>query len=350
MIAPLPKNYNEQIEQLRLILGQARKIAVVVHSSPDGDAIGSSMAFKAVFEQLGKEVTVITPDRMLESLRVIPGAKEAVDAKKYPDFAAKLIAEADMIMCLDFNKLSRIDALGELVEKSRAKKALIDHHLDPDYFADVTISDPQACSTCFLLFKVLCALSLFEDINRQAAQALLAGMMTDTGNFSYNIADPDIFVATAELIRKGADKEKLYRALFDTHSLDAMRLNAYAIYEKMEVFEAQHAALICLSRDEINRFNYVKGDTEGLVNKPLAIPAIEYCAFLREEADYVKVSMRSLGDVPVNEMCADHFGGGGHKNAAGAEFKGSLDECADICRKFFRDNLSKYPYLLKKEK
>ncbi len=324
------------------LLAQSQKIVAVTHMSPDGDAIGSTTAFQRVMQQLGKDVYVITPDRMLDQLRHLPGAKEIVDATKYPDFAAELIRDADLIVCLDFNALSRIDKLGPLVAASKAKKVLIDHHLDPEDFADVTISRPQASSTCYLLFKVLCGLGLFSEIDKAAAESILTGMMTDTGNFTYNASDPDIYVIIGELVKKGADNAKIYKAQFNTHSANCLRLNSYALLNKMELFPDMGAALITLSRQELNRFHYNKGDTEGLVNRPLEIPGIVYSAFFREEDGYVKVSMRSVDSFPVNLLCSEHFGGGGHLNAAGGEFKGTLAEAAELFRSLLPVNKSLY--------
>lgn len=332
----------KSIRAFRELLDRSSRIVTVTHMAPDGDAVGSSLAFRAVMQRMGKDVTVIVPDMIAPLLRKVPGTKEAVDATRYPDFAAKLIEEADLLVCLDFNALHRIGRLSGLVEKVKAPKVLIDHHLGPEDFAQVCISRPQDSSTCLVLCKVICGLGLFSEIDKPAAECLLTGMMTDTGNFSYNCQDPDLYTITAELVRKGADKESIYRRQFETHSEDSMRLNAYAILEKMEVFPKFGAALITLSRDELNRFKYVKGDTEGLVNRPLAIPEVVYSAFLREEDGYVKVSMRSLGNFPVNELCSEHFGGGGHLNAAGGEFKGTLQEAAELFRSLLSVNKKLY--------
>ncbi|MDO4319192.1 MAG: DHH family phosphoesterase [Bacteroidales bacterium] len=328
---------------LRSLLDESDRIVILTHMSPDGDAIGSSTAMQRMLAAMGKEARIIIPDMMLASLRRLPGAKEATDATRYPDFAAQLIADADLIICLDFNELNRIGRLAPHVEKATAPKVLIDHHLNPSDFATVTISHPEASSTCYVLFKVFCALELFSDIDKKTAECILTGMMTDTGNFSYNASDPDIYIIVAELLRKGADKERIYREQFETHSANSLRLNAYALLNKMEVFEDAGAALIILTRAELNRFHYTKGDTEGLVNRPLAIPGVYYSAFMREEDGYVKVSMRSLGKFPVNELCHDHFGGGGHLNAAGGEFEGTLDEAADLFRSLLETNKTKYP-------
>lgn len=340
MISPLHED--KKIQALRDILDEAERIVVVTHMGPDGDAIGSSTAFCNVMGRLGKEARVVIPDMMLASLRSVPGAKDVTDATRYPDFAKQLIEDADLIVCLDFNALKRISKLGDLVAKATAKKVLIDHHLDPEDFADVTISRPEMSSTCYLLFKVLCALEMFDDIDKKAAESILTGMMTDTGNFSYNCSDPELYIVVAELLKKGADKERLYRALFNTYSENCLRLNAYAILNRMEVYPEDGAALIVLSRDELNRYHYAKGDTEGLVNRPLSIPGIHYSAFLREEADMVKVSMRSVGDFPVNILCKEYFGGGGHLNASGGEFYGTLDEAATLFRSLLKENKKKY--------
>ena len=193
-----------------------------------------------------------------------------------------------------------------------------------------------------LLFEVLRGVGLDRFVDREGVTCCIAGMMTDTGNFSYNAADPEIYIIVAELLRRGADKERIYREQFETHSLDSMKLNAFAIAERMEVWPDKGAALITLTRAELNRFHYTKGDTEGLVNRPLAIPGVVYSAFMREEDDFVKVSMRSIDDFPVNILCRDHFGGGGHLNASGGEFKGSLADAAALFRSLLEENKKKY--------
>ncbi len=332
----------DSIKKAKALIDGAERIVTVCHSAPDGDAVGSSLAAVHVLGALGKECRAIVPDAYNANLAKLPGAKEIVDASRYPDFAARLFAEADLVLCLDFNEPRRTGALEKVLAGCKAHKILIDHHLHPDIDADVVISHPDMCATAYLMFRFLCRLELFNFIGKEAAECILAGMMTDTGNFSYNCADPDIYIVVAELLRKGADKDTLYKQLFNTMSENSMRLNAYALAEKMEVFADYGAALIVLTRAELNRYHYVKGDTEGLVNRPLAIPGVVYSAFLREETDMVKVSMRSTGDFPVNVLCKEHFGGGGHLNAAGGEFYGTLDECAARFRELLKENKEKY--------
>lgn len=330
------------IKKAKALIDRAERIVTVCHSAPDGDAIGSSLAAVHVFGAIGKECRAIAPDAYNANLAKLPGAKDIVDATRYPDFARRLLGEADLVLCLDFNEPSRTGRLEQALRECKAPKILIDHHLNPDIEAEVLISHPDMAATAYLMFRFICRLELFNFINKEAAECILAGIMTDTGNFSYNSSDPEIFIVVAELLRKGADKDRLYRQLFNTVSENCMRLNSYALLEKMEVFHDEGAALIILSREELNRFHYVKGDTEGLVNRPLAIPGIVYSAFMREETDLVKVSMRSTGNFPVNKLCSDHFGGGGHLNAAGGEFYGTLDQAADLFRSLLKENKEKY--------
>lgn len=319
----------KKIKKLAHLLDGAKRIVITTHLSPDGDAMGSSLALARVLSEIGKDVAVIVPDQPLQQLMFLPGAKDVIVGSRYADFAAKLFAKADLIICLDFNELRRIDRLAPYVEASKAAKVMIDHHLHPGDFADVVISHPEMSSTCLLLFRILCRLELFGVIDKDAATCILAGMMTDTGNFAYNCNDPELYIVLAELLRKGADKEKLNVMLFGTFSEHCLRLRAYAMLRKLEVFHREHGALITLSRDELNRFHYTRGDTEGLVNQPLAIPGVDFSVFMRQESDCIRVSMRSRGDFPVNILCSDYFGGGGHLNAAGGEYFGTLDEAIE---------------------
>ncbi len=332
----------KSVRRLKELIDDSEKILIISHTAPDGDAIGSSLAAMHVLMSIGKDARVLVPDQPLANLRNLPGAKEITDACRYPDFAAKLFDESDLVLCLDFNEPKRVERVAPLLESCKAPKVLIDHHLHPSDFAEVSISHPEMSSTCYLLFRVLCRLELFNFIDKNAAECLLAGIMTDTGNFSYNCSDPELYIVVSELLKKGADRDRLYSRLFNTFSANCLRLNSYALLNKMELFESKGAALITLSREELNRFHYSKGDTEGLVNRPLSIPGIRYSAFLREESDFVKVSMRSVGDFPVNLLCSEHFGGGGHLNAAGGEFAGTLDEAAEFFRSLVDENYSKY--------
>ena len=307
---------------------KGERFVMTTHLSPDGDAIGSSLSMAHYLTELGKErVHVIVPNDFPAFLKWMPGAKDVLIYEKYPDYAEQLIREADVIINLDNNEPKRIGRLAPLVEAAPGRKAMIDHHLYPaPDFCRLVISHPELSSTCELVFRLLCAMKSYDDINRQAAECLYTGMMTDTGAFSYNSNRTDIYFIIGELIKKGIDKDAIYRRVYQVYSESRMRLMGYTINEKMKVYPAQRAALITLTRDELQRYHYTAGDTEGFVNMPLDIDGVEFSVFIREDRDYAKVSLRSVGRFPCNRFAMRYFNGGGHKNASGGEFYGSLED------------------------
>lgn len=330
----------EQVDIIRQCVLSARRAVVTCHMSPDGDAMGSSLALCGVLGRLGLNARVVTPDEPNHNLMVLPGADRVLWYSRYASLVETLINEADVIFSLDYNALSRIDRLAPALSNSKAERFMIDHHLEPESEGvSAIVSCPDRSSTCSLLYSVFESAGWTDCIDRDVATCLLAGMMTDTNNFSHNANHPEDYIIVADLVRRGADKNDLYNKLFNTFTADCLRLNGYALSQKMEVYDQYHAALIWLTRDELNEYNYRKGDTEGLVNKPLSIPGIVYSAFLREENNFVKVSMRSIGDFPVNKLCAEHFGGGGHLNAAGGEFDGSIEQAVELFRSLMPDNM-----------
>ena len=273
----------------------------------------------------------------------VPEIRELFDVKIFAD---ELIAEADVICCLDFNALSRIDAMAKPVAASAGRKVLIDHHLNPEDFCRVTISHPEISSTSELIFRLICRMGNFEDITREGAECIYTGMMTDTGGFTYNSNSREIYFIISELLSKGIDKDEIYRKVFNTYSEDRLRLMGYILYDKMQVFPRFHAALIWLTKDEQSKFHYVKGDTEGFVNIPLQMKGVCFSVFLREdtEKNMIKVSLRSVGTFPCNKVASEFFNGGGHLNASGGEFYGTMDEAIEL----FKQALVKYEDLLNK--
>jgi phosphoesterase RecJ-like protein len=300
---------------------------IICHVSPDGDAIGSSLSLLRVLRAMGhRDVRVVTPDMPPQSLGFLSGIREITVASQHPETVRRLLSSAGVIFCLDFNEPRRVDRLEEALSGSKALKVMIDHHLNPDPFADIIVSRPEVSSTCLLLYNVLVDLGLAGYIDMTVAESLLTGMMTDTGAFSYNAKDPAIYRVVADLMERGADKDRLYKILFDTNKESTLRLHGYALAEKMTIYPDHKASVIVLDSDELQRFGYQRGDTEGLVNKPLSIPEVAYSVFMRQdEPEFIKVSMRSKGLFPVDKLCKEAFGGGGHLNAAGGEFYGTLD-------------------------
>jgi phosphoesterase RecJ-like protein len=323
---------------------RAEKLVIVSHVSPDGDAIGSSLGLYHFLVSQEKTVHVIVPNAFPDFLRWMPGAKDIIQYNRYKDFADKLINEADVICVLDLNALSRLDDMQEVVRISPARKMLVDHHLYPEDFAKITISHPNISSTSELVFRLICRLGGFSDISKEGAECIYTGMMTDTGAFTYNSNNREIYLIISELLSKGIDKDEIYRKVFNNCSEDRLRLKGYVLCEKMQIFPHLRSALITLDKSEQGKFYYMKGDTEGLVNIPLSIKDVCFSAFLREdtEKNMIKVSLRSVGTFPCNKVASEFFNGGGHLNASGGEFYGTMEEAVAL----FKQALVKYESLL----
>ena len=335
MISPIIDE--NKIERLRAMINGVQRVVITCHKSPDGDALGSSLALCHVLRRLGKDATVVTPDMAPKSLEFIPGVRDLVVLTKHELRARHIVSEAQLLFCLDYNSMARIDRLAELVEPLQVKRVLIDHHLDPDDCFDLAISHPEASSTCELIFRVLMQLGLLRMMDRQAASCLYVGLMTDTGGFAYSCDNPEFYEIMASIMRRRIDRIGLYNKALNTFSADSLRLQGYAISEKMQLFNEQGASLIVLTKEELERFNYNRGDTETLVNKPLAIPGIYWSVFMREDADKIKISCRSQGDFSVSDICARYFNGGGHENAAGGDFVGTIDEAVAVFHQVLAD-------------
>ncbi len=320
----------EKIQKAHKYVEKGDSFVIVTHVSPDGDALGSSLGLYHFLLNYGKDtVNVIVPNEFPSFYKWMPGAEEVIIHEKYPEFAEKLIAEADVVFCLDFNAPKRIGKMAPAVLAAEGRKVMIDHHLEPADFCRVVISYPDMSSTSEMVFRFICRMGLYDLIDKKAAECIYTGMMTDTGSFTYNSNKPEIYTIVCELIRKGIDKDLIYRRVNQVYSENRLRLMGYVLYEKMKLYPELHAALITLTQEELNRFAYMVGDTEGFVNLPLQIDGIIFTVFLREDADYVKVSLRSVGNFPSNEFATRYFNGGGHKNASGGEFYGSLADAVN---------------------
>ena len=327
----------------------AQNIAILTHQSPDGDAMGSSLAMYHYVQSLGKNAQVIVPNAFPEFLAWMPGAESILIYDTQTTQADAYLNDADLIICTDFNAPKRIGALGDKMLTLSCPKIMIDHHLYPTDFADFIVSDPEASSTCELVYEVLSALNC--QLSIAIATCLYTGLMTDTGNFSYNSNRPQIYTIISALVAAGADKDAIYNAVFNQYSVDRMKLVGYCLYQKMRVFPEHHTALIYLNRKELYRFNFQKGDAEGIVNMPLQSKDIHYSVFMREDKatpdemeknggikTKIKLSFRSQGDRPVDVFASEVFNGGGHANAAGGEYYGPLAEAVQL----FLDNYAKY--------
>lgn len=321
----------EKVVKAKSLVYGANTIAIVAHAAPDGDAMGSSLALYHFLYSIDKEATVIYPDAFPSFLAWMHGAEKALVYDKQKEDVESVLNSVDLIICVDFNQTKRVGALKDLLEAAPAKKILFDHHPFPD--AEpwvVSISYPQLSSTSELVFRFIARSGHASEINKYCAEAIYTGMMTDTGGFTFNSNNTEVYYIIAELIRKGIDKDEIYRRVFNTYTADRMRLMGYLLSNKMKVYPEHKTALITLTAEEQKQFNFQKGDSEGFVNMPLSIDGVIFSVFLKEDPDKVKVSLRSQGAFPANEFSAKHFNGGGHLNAAGGECYRSMEEAVAI--------------------
>lgn len=333
----------EHVTKFKEWQNECKQFVIIAHTNPDGDAIGSSLALYHYLKYLRKNVCVIMPNQFPDFLRWLPGADNIMNYDYYTDIANRKIAEADVICCLDFNKLDRVDDIAEKVRESKARKIMIDHHLDPEHFADITISHPDQSSTCELLYRFLCDLGYYYKMNTTVATCIYTGMMTDTGGFTYNSNNPELFFIVSMLLQKHVDKDLVYRKVNYNFSASRLFLQGQVLSD-MEVLPDYHTAILTLTKEQQQKYHYSKGDSEGFVNIPLQIKDVIFTCFLREdtEKDIVKISLRSIGEFPCN-LVAEEFNGGGHKNASGGELQKSDAKMATIR---FKEVLEKYKSLL----
>jgi phosphoesterase RecJ-like protein len=332
----------ESIQKAKKLINKSDQIVIVTHVSPDGDAIGSSLALYHFLTELGKQVNVIVPNEFPEFLRWMADADEIIIGDRSPEIARETIEVAELIFCLDFNGLKRISQLEPIVKEASGKKIMIDHHPYPEDFCDLTISHPEISSTSELIFRFICRMGLFEYVEKPCAECIYVGMMTDTGAFTFNSNSPAIYYIISELLGKGIDKDEIHSKVYDNCSKYRVRLQGFILHEKMQLFEEYNTALITLSLEEHKKYNPQKGDTEGFVNIPLSIENIVFSAFIREEKDMGRISFRSRGNFPTNQFAQEIFNGGGHLNASGGEFYGSLADAITL----FKEALPRYKHLL----
>lgn len=337
------------IALLNKLIDESHHIVITGHKSPDGDAMGSSLAWSEYLQaQRGKEVTVIMPDAFPDFLQWLPNTEKIVRYDKHPDRVSNLLAHADLVFFLDFNGADRVDDMQTVLERTTGKRVMFDHHLDP-YFQDLSlsVSHPELSSTSEVVFRIIWQLGGFEGMTKKCAQQLYCGMMTDTGGFTFNSNRPEIFLIIGQLLTKGIDKDRIYRNVYNNYSIWAIRLRGYIMSQKLNYFSDLNAAYFTITRKDMKDYHFVKGDAEGLVNEPLRIKGMRLSISLREDdhrPNLVWVSLRSVDDFPCNEMAAEFFNGGGHQNASGGKLMCSIDEAERVVR----DAIKHYESKLKK--
>lgn len=331
----------ENLEQLKEMLGDGhKKISLLCHSNPDGDTVGAALAWRSYLEKLGHKTMCITPNRYPYFLEWMTDISYVAVFKEDSDGEVReFILGSDIIFCMDFNDISRLDRVTEVVqENTTAKLVLIDHHLHPPLNQyDLTFSNTQACSTSYIVYRLLVALGGEEVIDMPMAESLYVGIMTDTGNFSFSNLTSNLFRAVAVLIDKGINIPHINSAVYDNFSEGRMRLLGYLLDKKMVTLYEYGVAYMSLDDNEMRKFNFIQGDSEGFVNYPLSIRGIRMSAMFIETRSSIRVSLRSRGNIDVNVFARRYFNGGGHRNAAGGRSCVSMEETIEYFHKSLRE-------------
>jgi phosphoesterase RecJ-like protein len=331
------------LASLTELLDQPRKIVITTHHKPDGDAMGSSLGLYNYLIQQGHHAKVITPTDYPDFLNWMPGNGEVIIYTENTELSAKLVAEAEIIFCTDFNSLTRINEMGVLVGKSSAYKVMIDHHLEPEDFDDYRHWDINACAAAQLVYTfIVDQLKHKELINKDVATCLYTGIMTDSASFRLPNTTSTVHRIVAELIDAGANNSRIHDLIYNSASENRLRFLGHCLANCLEILPEYNTAIISVNKTDIARFNVNTGDTEGIVNYALSIATVRLAAFIVERNDKVKLSLRSKGEFPANEICKKYFNGGGHRNAAG----GQSDEPLEATINKFKSILPEYKKLL----
>ena len=324
------------MQELKNLLSAKQNVVITTHVNPDGDAIGSSVALLNFLIKIGHDVSVIVPNDYPDFLKWMKNDELIINYSNSKNESQEKIKNASLIFCLDFNNLNRINELGDYISESKAKKVLIDHHLDPIDFYDFKIHDVKASATAELVYNFLIELDS-NAVDKDISEALYTGILTDTGSFKFSMS-PKVHKIVSDLMIRGVDIGFINNKIYDSNSLDKLKLIGYALSEKLEVISDGNAAYIVLSRKDLKDHNFKKGDTEGLVNYALSISNVNMAVLIIETKERIKFSFRSIGQFSVNEFAKKYFNGGGHKNAAG----GSLEDKLSVALEKFLKDISKY--------
>lgn len=336
----------QNLDLLSTRLSQPQKIVITTHHNPDADALGSSLGMANYLIKKGHSVKVITPSEYPAFLFWMKGNDDVlVYSAETAEECQNFMSNADVIFTLDFSVLSRINELGDMVREAKGFKVNVDHHLAPEDFADFSLWNTAAAATCELCYELIEALGDEQEIDADIADCLYAGIMTDTGGFRHPNTTQNVHEVVAKLIEKGANNSQVAKNIYDNNSEDRLRFLGYALSQNLKVQKDKHVAYFALRQKEMQRFNTKTGDTEGLVNYALSMGGITLAALFKETDEGVKMSFRSIGEFPANEVASRYFNGGGHRNAAGGR---SMETMDDVLSKF-HEVIAEYEEQLQKE-
>ncbi len=314
------------VSYLIKLLEEKLDVLITTHYNPDGDAIGSSLALYHFLTSQGIKSKVLIPNELPSFLQWLPGVNDAVIYAENPKIADDLLASADLIFCMDYNGLGRVKLFTDQLRAANATRILIDHHMQPENEFELIFSEVSVSSTSELLYQIIFEAGLISSLSKEMAECFFVGIMTDTGSFSFACNRPETFEIAANLIKTGMDVEKVHRMVYDTYSESRMRLLGHCLSSNMKVLPEHATAYIWLTKEDLEKYNYQQGDTEGVVNYALSIENVAVAALFTERDDRVRVSLRSKGEFSVNEFARAHFNGGGHRNAAGGDIFKNMPE------------------------
>ncbi len=323
----------ENINKINKLLSGKKQIVIIGHNNPDGDAVGGSLGLYNVLKQTEHDVSVVMPSKPSEFIQWLPNQDDIIVFNEQEDAVSKLLNDADIVFCIDFNSAHRVDKAQKVLENTKAIKFLIDHHPEPDTNAEFIFSDTSVSSASELVYEFIKETNLSELFNKDAATCIFTGIMTDTLNFSVNSSRQETFAIVGELLAYKIDKAFIYDKVYNNFSIDRLRLVGYLLYKKMKVIEKHKYAYILFTEAEMEQFNFNEGDHEGIVNMPLSVSDIDASIIAVEKDDFVKLSLRSKGDVDVNMLARRFFNGGGHKNAAGGRVFTTINDIEDYILK-----------------
>ncbi len=328
------------LESFKKLLSSPKKIVITTHYKPDADALGSSLGMANYLVKKDHEVTVVTPSDYPSFLNWMKRNDEVLnfEEENHREEIVKKVNQAEIIICLDFSCLSRINELGEMVRESQAFKVNIDHHQDPEDFADFRYWSTEAAATCELVYDLIVKMGDKKLIDEDIAECLYSGIMTDTGGFKHPNTTKHVHLVTAELIGLGADNAKISRLIYDTNSINRLKFIGFALSRRLVILNDLNTAYFWISKKDLKKYDSRTGDTEGLVNYALSLDGIKIAALFTERKEAVKISFRSTEDIAVNKFAAKYFNGGGHKNAAGGKSDLSLKETIEKFEKLIKEN------------
>lgn len=322
----------EHLNALKKLLLSPKKIAIIPHKNPDGDAIGSTLALWHYLSNNGHSATIVAPNDFPKFLKWMPGAQQILNFERENSQSKTVINEADIVFTLDFNHLGRVGQMSEILESAQATFVMVDHHQEPSDYASIMYSDVSMSSTCEMVYVLINQLGDENSITPDMANCIYTGIMTDTGSFKFAATTSNTHRVVADLMDKGAEGTEIHHRIYDTNSPSRLHLLGCAL-KNMVILNEYATAYITLSQEELDKYNYQKGDTEGFVNYGLTLDGIKFAVIFIEnkEEGIFKISFRSVGDFSVNDFARKHFNGGGHTNAAGGR---SEDNIADTIAKF----------------